>query len=70
LCAKKGNFLGHYDNLRGDSEKDIYNNQLSFLFYGYSLTDDLFSIPLDIFLTTGLVWHYTSEVQDTTQEYV
>ncbi|MGB0936868.1 MAG: MipA/OmpV family protein [Colwellia sp.] len=58
------------DILRGDTVKDIYNNQLSSVFYGYPLTDDLFSIPLDIFLTTGLVWHHSSEVQDTTQEYV
>ena len=58
------------DILRGDSEKDEYNNQLTSIFYGLPLTDELFSIPLDIFLTTGFAWHWDSEVQSSEQEYV
>jgi len=56
--------------IRGDTQKDIYNNRLSSLFYGYPLTDELFSLPLDIYLTSGFVLHHSSEVQDMTQEYL
>ena len=58
------------DILAGDTVKDEYNNQLTSLYYGLPLTDELFSLPLDIYLTTGFVWHWNSEVQDSEQEYV
>ncbi|TPH18038.1 MipA/OmpV family protein [Litorilituus lipolyticus] len=58
------------DIIRGDSVKDEYNNQLTSIYYGYPLTDELFSLPLDIYLTTGFVWHWDSEVQNSEQEYV
>ncbi|RHW77439.1 MipA/OmpV family protein [Colwellia sp. RSH04] len=58
------------DIIRGDSVKDEYNNQLSSIFYGYPLTDELFSLPLEMYLTTGFAWHWDSEVQDSEQEYV
>ncbi len=47
-----------------------YNNQLSSVFYGLPLTDKLFSLPIDIYLTPGFVWHWSSEVQDSEQEVV
>lgn len=56
--------------ISGDTEKDPYNNQLTSLFYGYPLTDELFGLPLDFYLTPGFVFHHSSEVQDITQEYV
>lgn len=58
------------DILAGDTVKDEYNNQLTSIYYGLPLTDELFSLPLDIYLTTGFVWHWNSEVQDSEQEYV
>ncbi len=58
------------DILAGDTVKDEYNNQLSSIFYGLPLTDELFSLPLDIYLTPGFVWHWNSEVQDSEQEVV
>ena len=58
------------DILRGDSVKDEYNNQLTSIFYGLPLTDELFTLPLDIYLTPGFIWHWNSEVQDSEQEYV
>lgn len=58
------------DILAGDTVKDEYNNQLTSIFYGLPLTDSLFSLPLDIYLTTGFAWHWNSEVQDSEQEYV
>ncbi|MCQ1060009.1 MipA/OmpV family protein [Photobacterium sp. ZSDE20] len=54
----------------GNTEKDEFNNQLTSVFYGHPLTDELFGLPLDIYLTPGYVWHWHSDVQSSTQEYV
>ncbi|UPQ88969.1 MipA/OmpV family protein [Vibrio sinaloensis] len=51
-------------------EKDPYNNQLTSVFYGHPLTDELFGLPLDIYLTPGLVHHWSSSVQSVSTEYV
>ena len=56
--------------LTGDREDDPYHNKLTSLFYGHPLTDDLFGLPLDIYLVTGLVHHHKSEVQESAYEYV
>ncbi len=58
------------DILAGDTVKDEYNNQLTSVFYGLPLTDELFSLPIGIYLTPGFVWHWNSEVQNSEQEYV
>lgn len=58
------------DIIRGDKEKDVYNNKLSSIFYGLPLTDEFFTLPIEWYLTPGFVWHHSSEVQDATQEYV
>jgi len=58
------------DILTGNTETDGYNNQMTSLFYGHPLTDELFGLPLDIYLTPGFLWHWSSEVQSSTQEYV
>jgi outer membrane protein len=56
--------------IRGDSDNDKYNNQLTSIFYGHPLADELLGIPLDIYLTPGFVWHWSSDVQPSIQEYV
>ncbi|POB68643.1 MltA-interacting MipA family protein, partial [Vibrio vulnificus] len=33
-----------------EHEKDPYNNQLTSVFYGHPLTDELFGLPLDLYL--------------------
>jgi len=58
------------DIIHGNTKKDPYNNQLTSLFYGYPLTDEISGFPLDFYLTPGFVFHHSSEVQDVTQEYV
>ena len=58
------------DILKFDWEDDPYNNQFTSVFYGHPLTDKLFGIPFDIYLTPGLVYHHSSEVQDDFPEYV
>lgn len=56
--------------VNGDIEKDEYNNQLSSIFYGLPLTDELFSLPIELYLTPGFAWHHSSEVQGNIQEYI
>jgi outer membrane protein len=51
-------------------QDDPYHNQLTSLFYGYPVTDTLFGLPLDIYLTPGLVYHHHSAVQESFYEYV
>ncbi|WP_052737493.1 MipA/OmpV family protein [Grimontia sp. AD028] len=58
------------DILAGDTEKDPFNNQLTSVFYGHPLSDELFGIPMDLYLTPGIVWHWNSEVQASSAEIV
>lgn len=51
-------------------EKDPYNNQMTSIFYGHPLTDELFGLPLDLYFTPGFVHHWNSEVQSNSTEYV
>jgi len=56
--------------LGGNLPKESYGNTLTSIFYGYPLSDKLFSIPILSYITTGFVWHHESEVQDNLREYV
>ncbi|GIU45634.1 hypothetical protein TUM4438_19570 [Shewanella sairae] len=56
--------------LKWQTKTDPYNNQMSSVFYGTQLTDSLFNLPIDLYLTPGVVWHYSSEVQDDIAEAV
>lgn len=58
------------DILRWRTEEDPHNNQLTSLFYGHPLADELFGLPLDIYLTPGLAFHHPSDVQGSSFEYV
>ena len=53
-----------------ESEKDPYNNQMTSVFYGLPLTDELFSLPIDLYLTPGYVQHWQSDVQHLSSEFV
>lgn len=55
------------DILSLDWEDDEQNNQLTSIFYGHPLADSLFGYePLDIYLTTGYVYHHSSDPYDQT----
>ncbi|WP_019613637.1 MipA/OmpV family protein [Psychromonas ossibalaenae] len=56
--------------IRFNSEKDEYNNRLTSLFYGFPLSETLFSLPIELYLTGGYAFHLESEVQDPISEYV
>lgn len=66
------NWATHYDLdqiLGGSIKRDEYKHQLTSIFYGYPLTDNLLGLPLDIYLTPGFALHGKSEVQGWLREY-
>lgn len=56
--------------LKFNTESDPYNNQMNSVFYGLPLSDTLFSLPISVYLTPGVVFHQSSEVQASFPEYV
>lgn len=52
------------DILSGNTQTDRYNNQMTSLFYGTRLTETLFTLPIELYFTPGVAWHYDSEVQN------
>jgi len=56
--------------MTGNTESDPYNNQMTSIFFGVPLADELFTIPIATYLTPGLVLHHSSEVQESSAEYV
>lgn len=58
------------DIMKLNSEKDKYNNQLTSVFYGHPLTDEVFGVPIDIYFTPGIAHHWSSKVQSGSTEYI
>lgn len=58
------------DIYTGNMIKDEHNNQLTSLFYGYPLSDELFGLPLDVYITPGVAHHWASNVQTSSTEFV
>jgi MipA family protein len=56
--------------IRFDVRSDVDDNSLGSLFYGHPLAGKLFGLPLDLYVTTGLVTHHRSQVQNRALEYV
>lgn len=53
-----------------DTENDPDNNQLTSVFYGHPLTDELFGFPLDLYFTAGIAHHWSSNVQSNGTEWI
>lgn len=53
-----------------DIRKDDVSVNMTSLFYGHPLSDTLFTLPIEIYLTPGLVHHYSSGAQDAATEFV
>ncbi len=53
-----------------DFEQDKDGAQMTSVFYGYPVADTLFSLPIDIYVTSGLGNHYSSDVQTSALEFV
>lgn len=56
--------------LTGNTESDPYNNQLTSVFFGVPLADELFTLPIATYLTPGIAHHHASDVQDRSTEWV
>lgn len=52
------------------TEPDSMNSQLTTVFYGLPLTDRLFTLPLHVYLHSGLGLHWPSDYQDGSLELV
>ncbi len=58
--------------IRFNAKEDTSNSQMTSIFYGHPLTDDLFGIPLDFYITSGFVWHWSNSpyMSESAQEIV
>ena len=56
--------------ISGDIRKENVTVDMVSLFYGHPLSDTLFDLPIQVYLTTGILHHYSSAVQDSATEYV
>lgn len=58
------------DIVAGKAKKDPNNDQLTSVFYGYPLADNLLGAPFDVYLMPGIVHHWPSSKQSASTEYV
>jgi len=56
------------DILGGGTVEDEHSNQMTSLFYGHPVSNNLFDLPLQVYLTPGLTYHHESDVQEATWE--
>ncbi len=69
LRLKDDTFNSHYYGLDIEEiEGDIFDTQMTSIFYGYPLSSSLFNLPMDIYLSTGFALHHNSEVQNRVKE--
>lgn len=54
----------------GDIRTENVDVDMTSLFYGHPLSDTLFGLPIELYLTPGLVHHYSSDDQGAATEYV
>ncbi len=58
------------DILQFDRQSDIYQNKMTSFFFGVPVSDTLFDADIPVYFSGGYVWHHSSTVQASTQEYV
>ena len=54
----------------GDIRKDDVTVNMTSFFYGHPLSDTVFGLPIELYLTPGIVHHYSSSAQDSATELV
>lgn len=54
----------------GEIERENVDVDMTSLFYGHPLSDTLFGLPIEVYLTPGIVYHYHSSVQRSAVEVV
>ncbi|MFT5731278.1 MAG: outer membrane protein [Desulforhopalus sp.] len=55
---------------QGEIRKDDVEVNMTSLFYGHPLSDTLFGLPIEIYITPGLAHHYSSDVQGAATEII
>lgn len=55
--------IGEHETVDG---ADVYSTSI---FYGHPLSDTLFGAPVEMYLTSGVTYHYASSVQDASLEF-
>jgi outer membrane protein len=58
-----------HEMITGKTEHDSNNNQLTSIFYGHPLILRANNSPVDLYLVSGFVWHWSSDSQSSEQEY-
>lgn len=56
--------------ISGEFETEDVDVNMTSLFYGHPLSDTLFGLPIEVFLTTGVIHHYASSAQSSATEGV
>ena len=56
--------------IHGDIRTENVDVDMTSLFYGHPLSDTLFGLPIEVYLTPGIVHHYSSSAQNAATEYV
>ena len=56
--------------ISGGAESEDVDVNMTSLFYGHPVSDTLFGLPIEVYLTPGVVYHYSSSVQDSSVECV
>ncbi len=51
-------------------QQDEDGAQMTSVFYGYPVSDTLFSLPIEVYLTSGVGHHYSNDVQQSALEFV
>ncbi len=70
LSQGRGNDSSLAQIFRGDINKDKADVNMTSIFYGHPLSDTLFGLPIELYLTPGIVHHYSSEAQGAATEFV
>lgn len=53
-----------------ERKRDQQNNQLTSIFYGYPIADELLGLDIQSYITPGAVHHWSSGVQESSHEFV
>ncbi len=53
-----------------ERERDQQNNQLTSIFYGYPIADELLGLNIQSYIMPGAVYHWSSGVQKSSREFV
>ncbi len=53
-----------------ERKRDLDNNQLTSIFYGYPIADELLGLDIQSYISPGAIYHWASGIQESSQEFV